>query len=98
MLGHKSVTSGDAVSLRGKLLHLAATRPGRTGRLPMPYLSDIADGKAAGWSKGLEVDLSFARLQLDSKHVRHYPLLPSIEIGPRVWSDASFAVKSGRIE
>ena len=37
------VASGEAASLRGKQLHISATRPGRTGRLPRFFLRVRAD-------------------------------------------------------
>jgi hypothetical protein len=45
-----------------------------------------------GGQKGLLQDLSFLREQLDAVHIRKYPLLPSLDIGPRFWSDASYSV------
>ena len=98
MLNARCVTSGDASSLRGKLVHVAATRPGRTGRIPIPFISEIADGKANGGSEGLEMDLQFTIDALSETPERFYPLLPTLEVGPRVWSDASFAVIDGVIE
>jgi hypothetical protein len=95
MLQQQSVQSGAASSLRGKLLHIAATRPGRNGRLPTPSLNLIADGKAAGWSPGLELDLRFVLNELEKVHERRYPLMANVALGPRIWSDASFSQCEG---
>lgn len=89
---NQTCTSGAAASLRGRYLHLSLTRPGKTGRLPIPHIDAIAEGKEFGWSEGLLHDLSFLREQLDAVHIRKYPLLPSLDIGPRFWSDASFSI------
>ena len=89
--------SGVAASLRGKILNIAATKPGRTGRVPMPFINLIADNKATGRSDGLELDLRFVLIELQGKHVRPYPLLSSVTLGPRAWSDASFSIVDGRI-
>jgi hypothetical protein len=89
-------TSGAAASLRGRYLHLSLTRPGKTGRLPIPHIDAIAEGKEFRWSEGLLQDLMFLREQLDAVHIRKYPLLPSLNIGPRFWSDASYSIVDGR--
>ena len=79
-----------ASSLRGRLLHLASTRPARTGRAYRQALSALADHGGPTWSVDLEIDLNFILLDLEYDHRRNYPLCPSTKGGPRVWSDASF--------
>jgi hypothetical protein len=96
ILINRSCTSGTASSLRGKALHLSLTRPGKTGRLPIPFLDALAEGKSSGWSLQLQEDLEFMRAQLDELHHRKYPLLTCINSGPRLWSDASFSIIDGR--
>ena len=61
-LKSRMVASGEAASLRGKQLHVSATRPGRTGRRPMPFLGAIADGKFSGFCEGVEADLQLRLL------------------------------------
>ena len=92
ILKAESLPSGLASSIRGKLLNLAATRPGRTGRLPIPFINEIADGKATGWSIGIQRDLLYVLDELQMEHKRDYPLCATLDIGPRVWSDASYSV------
>jgi hypothetical protein len=70
-------TSGTAASLRGRARHLSLTRPGKTGRLPIPAIDALAEGKDAGWSEDLLSDLSFLREQLAEVHIRKYPSWPS---------------------
>ena len=92
IIANATCTSGTAASIRGRALHLALTRPGKTGRLPIPAIDALAEGKDAGWSEDLLSDLSFLREQPAEVHIRKYPLMAAIEVGPRVWSDASFSV------
>jgi hypothetical protein len=58
-------------------------------------LNLIADGKASGWSEGLEMDLRFVIDELNTVHERRYPLMATLSIGPRIWSDASFTQCEG---
>ena len=96
ILMNRSCTSGTASSLRVKALPLTLTRPVKTGRLPIPFLDALAEGKSEGWSVQLQEDLEFMRAQLDEIHQRKYPLLTSINSGPRLWSDASFSIIEGK--
>jgi hypothetical protein len=96
VLANKECLSGTAASIRGRSLHLSLTRPGKTGRLPIPSIDAIAENRNFGWSEGLEADLLFLRQQLASKHIRKYRLTNSIVLAPRLWSDASFSVINGR--
>ena len=61
---NRACASGCAASLRGRCLHLSLTRPGKTGRLPIPHIDAIAEGKEFGWSEGLLRDLAFLRERL----------------------------------
>ena len=45
---------GVAASLRGKVLHLAGTKPGKTGRGNYLSLSALADGHGPSWSDELD--------------------------------------------
>ena len=86
----KSVSSGSAASLRGKLLHLSATREARTGRGTYPLLGSIADGNTVGWCTQLDIELRFILFGLSEPHCRTFPLTPTLDLGPRIWSDSSF--------
>ena len=66
------------------------TRPDKTGRLPIPAFDALAEGKDAGWSEELLLDLLFLREQLSEVYIRKYPLMAAIEVGPIIWPDASF--------
>ena len=70
-----TIASGVAASLRGKLLHLSYTRVGKTGRIPIPRIDAIAEGKENAWSVDLESELAFVKQQLGLPHVRPYPHL-----------------------
>ena len=47
----EKMTSGEAATLRGRLIHLGQCKPGRTGRSTLSALNEacMADGKVA-WS------------------------------------------------
>ena len=83
-------TKAMASSLRGRQVHLAATRPGKTGRAYLAALSDLADHGGPTWSEQLQRELKYVRRDLDRKFTKTYPLTKSISIGPRIWTDASF--------
>ena len=87
---YKIFPKSTAASLRGRLLHIAATRPGRTGRGNYHHVAAIAEGFETGWSVPLEIELGFILLDLEDDHTRFYPLVPAPVLGPRCWSDASF--------
>ena len=86
----RRIASGQAASLRGQLLHIAQTRPARTGRLPLLELAKVADGKVFGWSSKLEWDLIFARRAMDLPHVKLFPLGASEARRTYAFTDASF--------
>ena len=90
MLSAKFVSSGQAASLRGKLLHLSATREARTGRGTYPLLGSIVDGNTVGWCAQLDIGLRFILFGCSEPHFRTFPLLPALDLGPRIWSDSSF--------
>jgi hypothetical protein len=73
VIANACCTSGTAASLLGRALHLSLTRPGKTGRLPIPAIDALAEGMDAGWSEDLLSDLSFLREQLSEIHIRKYP-------------------------
>ena len=83
-----------AASIRGKLLHIAFTMPGRTGRGNYRALSDVADGNLKVWSDSLDIELDFVLHSLSLIHRRYFPLLPPLDSGPRCWTDAMFSPAS----
>ena len=93
LIARQWVTSGEASSLRGRLLHLASTRPSRTGRAVMPALNELASSLSSGaWSLELLWDLGAALELLRLSHVREFRSVPPLACGPRCWTDASFSV------
>ena len=96
VLANRECLSGTAASIRGRSLHLSLTRPGKTGRLPIPSIDAIAESREFGWSEGLEADLLFLRRQLAAKHIRKYRLINCITEAPRMWSDASYSIINGK--
>ena len=82
--------NGVAASIRGRVLHLSGTKPGKTGRGNYPALSAAADGATLGWSEVLDLELAFLQAELLLPHTRLYLLVLAPSLGPRVWTDASF--------
>ena len=58
----RKLATGQAASLRGKLLHVSHTQPGRLGLATLGAL--IANGKCNSWSSNLTWELDFARMSL----------------------------------
>ena len=89
-LNNKKCTKTMASSLRGRLVHLAATRPARTGRAYLANISGLADHGGPTWSEGIHMELQYILKDLDGDFTKVFPLSPCIDLGPRVWTDASF--------
>ena len=89
-INNKKCTKTMASSLRGRLVHIAATRPARTGRAYLANLSRLADHGGPTWSEEIHMELLYILKDLDGDFTKVYPLFPCTDIGPRVWTDASF--------
>ena len=96
LLKKKSCETGEASTLRGRLVHLSSTKPGRTGRGMWATLHDAASGNLVGkWSQTLELELMFILCLLDLPHERKYIICRVQRHKCRIWSDASFSLKEG---
>ena len=92
LLAARHCPPGAASSLRGRMLHVAATRPGRTGRHAWAALDDCACGRIpSGWSSELEFDLLFILRDLNVFAPRAYPLSNAPSPPARGWTDAAFS-------
>ena len=83
---HRSVAS----SLRGKLLHLAETYQGRSGRVPVPYLDERTTSDDTALGHGLRLELCLFLELLHSCPYREIPLMPGAYRKVALFTDASF--------
>ena len=94
ILKKKICEAGEASTLRGRLVHLASTKPGRTGRGMWATLHQAASGTLVGkWSQTLELELFFILYLLDLPHERRYSICRVQRHKCRIWSDASFSLQ-----
>jgi hypothetical protein len=94
MYKRKRVSSGEALSLRGKWLHLCTTIPGRMARGHLFGLNDACTWDTPSWSPQLDHALCFMDavmklpigrwISLVADHCDHYGL----------WTDASFSYQN----
>ena len=80
LLIQRNCPSGTAATLRGRLLHIAASRAGKTA--------------STFWTMGLEFDLHFILSALQQIRPRVFPLSPSVESTTFGWTDAAFSVSA----
>ena len=92
LLKGRKLTQGDAKTLRGRLLHLASTCAGRMGKGVLYHISQRAEGGNEEWSEGLEHNLVFVWQLLQLLKPRRIDLHMGTARGPRVWTDASYAI------
>ena len=93
ILMRKTISCGEAASLRGKLLNLSQTLPGKVGRPTLVHLNAVANSSQnRNWTEGLDWDLRFALWTLSLKHERVYSLKVRAKWS-RAWTDASFHKK-----
>ena len=83
---------GEAKSLRGKMIHYANTCPGRVGKGILYYLNLQALGQSSEFNDGLDFNMDFLLELLALAESRRIPIMRSRVVGPRIWSDASYAV------
>ena len=89
--GRLSVSS--AMSLRGKLLHLAETYQGRSGRVPTPHLDErAAADHTTAMSPGIQMELDLYLEMLETCPYRQVPMDPSALPQISLFTDASFHV------
>ena len=60
IIAYKHCTKAVAVSLRGKLLHVARSCGGKSGRFSLCNLGDIANGLVLEWSDPLALEMVFS--------------------------------------
>ena len=91
LLSKRSCDTGEAATLRGRMVHLASTKPGRTGKGMWATLHTFASGLASEkWSDTLELELYFMLALLELPHERKYNICRIQRHRCRIWSDASF--------
>jgi hypothetical protein len=95
-LNLKRLKSGEAATLRGRMMHVGQCRPGRLGRATLTAVSRIADGHADNWSFQLEWDLHFALDSLRQHHAKTYPLADMRLRRVTGFSDASYEPREGK--
>ena len=91
LLSFKAVLSGHAASLRGRILHLSNTMPGKLGRAVLAGINEAAQIPGVkNWNSRIEWDLRFLRIALDGPRLRSYSLTGVSERRTWAWTDASF--------
>ena len=92
ILQSRKMTSGEAKTIRGRLMHLASTTAGRMGKGVLHHINQRADGLNQEWSLELQLNLEFVTQLLQMLAPRRINLHRQAAVGPRVWSDASYSV------
>ena len=81
--------SGDAKTLRGRIIHHAGTCAGRVGKGILHYVNQRAAELSQLWSEELKFNLEFLDIILSLEIHRSISIIRGRKRGLRLWTDAS---------
>ena len=88
----KKLESGDAKTLRGRIVHYAGTCAGRVGKGILHFVNLRAEEASPSWSQELDFNLEFLEIILSLEMHRSISILRGPRRGVRLWTDASYSV------
>ena len=83
------LNSGDAKTLRGRIIHHAGTCAGRVGKGILHYVNERAAGSSPSWSEELHFNLEFLDIIFSFGIHRSISIIRGRKSGVRLWTDAS---------
>ena len=93
----RSLRSGDAKTLRSRIIHHAGTCAGRVGKGILHYVNERAAGSSPLWSEELDFNLEFLDIIMALKIHRSISIVRGRKRGLRLWTDASYSIDEAGI-
>jgi hypothetical protein len=87
----RRLSSGEAKTLRGRIINYANTCAGRVGKGILHYVNERAAEVSPLWSEDLSFNLDFLQIILELKIHRAVSIVRGPRRGLRMWTDASFS-------